>query len=233
MDRHDEVVANRDRNLCSAGRRRGAGIRDIVDKRRVGFVPDSGDKRYLAFEGGAHQALFVERPEILDRTAAATDDKNVRAVFRRHGVEAPNARLDLRGGPVALHERWPDNDADRKALPDPVENIADDRACRTGHHADGTRKIGEGLLVPLVEQAFGGQLFLALFQQRHEGARAGWPHEVCDELIVGPALIDRESALRDDLQAFFRLEWETGDRSLPHYRVQDGLVVLDVSIHVA
>ena len=56
------------------GARRSAAI---VDQRRVGLVADGGDQRDRRFGGGAHHLLLVERPQILDRAAAARDDQQV------------------------------------------------------------------------------------------------------------------------------------------------------------
>ena len=85
----------------------------------------------------------------------------------------------------------------------------------------------------LVEKTFGRELLLALLQQGHERTSPCRAHEVGDELIVGAALIDGQPAFGDDFKAFLWLEGQTLHRSLPHHRVQDRLVVLDVSIHVA
>ena len=84
-----------------------------------------------------------------------------------------------------------------------------------------------------LEQSFGGELFLAVFEQRHECASSGRPHCCRQHLIVGAACIDRQLTLGDNFQAFFGAEGESVDLTLPHDRIEDSLIVFDVGIHMA
>ena len=65
---------------------------------------------------------------------------------------------------------------------------------------------GSELLARLVEQAFGGELLLALLEQRHQRADAGRLQRLDDDLVIGAAGIGREPAGDDDFQPLLRLD---------------------------
>ena len=73
----DQVVANRDGALGRGRRRRRAQVGDEVRDREVGLVADRGDHRNAAGVDRARDRLLVERPQILQRAAAARDDDDV------------------------------------------------------------------------------------------------------------------------------------------------------------
>ena len=95
--RHDELRRRR--------RRRRAHVGHEVGDRHVGLVADRRDDRHRHARDRARDDLFVERPEILDRTAAAADDDDVDArhardrAQRRARFPAPRPRpARARGG---------------------------------------------------------------------------------------------------------------------------------------
>src|SRR3546814_20211049 len=74
------------------------------------------DRRDAAIGDRAHDDLFVERPQILDRPATARDDDQVGARHRptgRDGVEAANRIRDLRRRPITLNQTRPADDMRR------------------------------------------------------------------------------------------------------------------------
>ncbi len=150
-----------------------------------------------------------------------------------HGVEAAYAGFDFGGGFLALHQRGPDDDVDGEAVADAVEDVADDGAGRAGDDADDGGEEGDRLLALGVEETFGGELLLALFQELHQGADAGGAHLVGDQLVVGAAGIGGQAAFGDDFEAFLRLERQAAGVALPHDGVERRAFVLDVEIHVA
>ena len=98
---------------------------------------------------GAHRHLLVEGPEILDRAAAARDDQKVGARHRPpggDGVEAAHRRRDFLGRAVPLHAHRPDQHVARKAVAQPMQDVADHRAGRRGDDADDARQIRDRLL---------------------------------------------------------------------------------------
>ena len=66
-----ELVLGRDDDLGGGRRRRRAHVGDEVGNRHVGFVADRRDDRHRRPRDRARDDLLVERPEILDRSAAA------------------------------------------------------------------------------------------------------------------------------------------------------------------
>jgi hypothetical protein len=58
-------------------RRRGPATGDEIDQGHVGLMADRGDQLDQARGSGAHHDLLVERPQILDRAAAARDNEEV------------------------------------------------------------------------------------------------------------------------------------------------------------
>ena len=82
------------------GRRRGANVGDEVADGEVGLVADAADDRQDRLEHRACHRLLVERPQILDRAAAATHDQDVDlGAF----VGERDRRGDLGGGARTLH----------------------------------------------------------------------------------------------------------------------------------
>ena len=57
-------------------------IRREIDQRDVGLVSDGGYKRNHAGRCSAHHDLFVERPQILERSASPRDDNQVGTRYR-------------------------------------------------------------------------------------------------------------------------------------------------------
>ncbi len=66
-----------DGELRRAGRRRGAQIGDVVRQRIVGFVTDGGNDRDGGVQNRFQYDFFVERPQIFNRAAAASDNQDV------------------------------------------------------------------------------------------------------------------------------------------------------------
>ena len=78
----DKVRPYRNRLFCRGRGRGGPEVRGKVDERRIRLVSDRRNQRDLAGRGGAYHHLFVESPEVLEGTAAARHDDDVRP--RRH-----------------------------------------------------------------------------------------------------------------------------------------------------
>ena len=163
VDARQQLHAHRHRHLGGRGRRRRAHVGGEVDERHVGLVPDRGDQRDHARGHGPHHDLLVERPQVLERAAAARDDEEVGPADRpvqRQRVEAMDGGGDLLGGAVALHPHRPHDHVAREAVGEPVQDVADDGAGRRGDDADQLRQERQQLLARGVEQAFGGERFL-------------------------------------------------------------------------
>ena len=130
-----------------------------------------------------------------------------------------DGRRHFRAARLALHAHRPDDDMQRKAVLDAVDDVADHRAGRRGDDADDARHVGQELLAAGVEQAFGGQPPLALLQQRHQRAGAGRLEIVDDDLVFRRAGIGRQLAGGDDLHPLLGAEVQPAHRALPDHRV--------------
>ena len=88
IDARDELVFAGDDHLGGRRWRGRAQVGDEVGDRDVGLVADGGDRRHRAAGDRARDDLLVERPEILDRAAAAADDDDVDAAGPGDGADA-------------------------------------------------------------------------------------------------------------------------------------------------
>ena len=83
LDVERKLGAHRHRHFGGCGRRRRAAVGGKIDQRYVGLVSHRGNQRNEALRGRAHHDLFVERPQIFERAAAARDDDEDRAAAAR------------------------------------------------------------------------------------------------------------------------------------------------------
>ena len=93
-------------------------------------MSDRGDQRNHTRRCCAHHDLFIERPQVFERAAAARDDEEVGPgdrPNRRQAVEAVDRGGHLLGGAFALHPYRPEQDLTRKAAGEPMQNVADHR----------------------------------------------------------------------------------------------------------
>ena len=171
-------------------------------------MSDRGDERDEARRRRAHHDLLVERPQILERAAAARDDEQIRPRHRPalgQRVEAVDRGGNLERRALALHLHRPDQHAAREAVGEPVQDVANDRAGRRGDDADHRRQMRQQLLARFVEQAFGGEPLLALLEQRHERAEPGGLQRVDHDLVLRAARIGGEPPGDGDLEPGFGL----------------------------
>ena len=204
-DRRHQLGPDRHRHLGGRGRRRRAHVGGEVDQRRVGLVADRRDERDRALGRGAHHHLLVERPQILDRAAAARDDQQVGPRHRAAGwqrVEAADRGRDLVGAGLALHRHRPDQHAAREAVLEPVQDVADHRAGRRGDDADHARQERQRRL-----RAASNSPSAASLRRRSSSSAISAPSPagssaLDDDLVFRAARIGGERPVRDHLQPF-------------------------------
>ena len=155
-----------------------------------------------------------------------------RSVERKR-VEAMDGGGDLLGAAVALHAHRPHHHVARETVGEAMQNIADDGAGRRGDDADPLRQEGEELLARGVEQALGGELLLALLEERHERAEPRRLERLDHDLVFRPAGIGRQPAGDEDFEPFLGLETHAGERALKDHRLDLGAFVLEREIAVA
>ena len=215
---------------CSRGRRR-AEVGNEIDERRVGLVSHGRNQRNRAGGHGADHDFLVEAPEVFERAAAPRHDDDIG--LSRHVVEALDCRCDLGGRSLALHPHRPDDDMAGKALVEAMENVADHRTCGRGDDPDDPGQVGNGLLALSLEQAFGGELSLALFEQRHQRADARGLDVLDDDLIGRLLRIRSDLAGGDDLEPLLQFRAQPAEAAAPDHGVDLGTLVLDREIAVA
>ena len=197
--------ARRSRRRRSASARAG---RRRSRQGRVGLVADRGDERDRRVGDGAHHLLLVERPQILDRAAAAGDDQQVGPrLDRRQSRESRAAILAAAPSPctgTGHTMTWR-----RAAVREAVEDVADHRAGRRGDDADHARQERQLALARLVEQAFRGERPAALLEQA-PAARPRPASSIRSTTIwyLRSAGIGGELARRDHLDAVLGTEGE-------------------------
>ena len=199
-------------------------------------MADRSDQRDHARSRRAHHDLLVERPQILERTAAARDDEEIGPAHRSvegERVEAVDRGGDLLGAAIALYAHRPHDHVARKAVGEPMQNIADHGTRRRGHDADPLRQEREQLLARGLEQAFGGEFFLALLDKRHQRPDARRRERLDDDLVCRLAGISRQPAGDENFEPFLGLDAHARQRAPPDHRVDLGAFVLEREIAVA
>ena len=94
------------------------------------------------------------------------------------------------------------------AAGDDVEEVADDGAGGRGDDADGAGKGGQRALAGGVEEAFGVEALLELFEGELERAGADGFHGFGDELHLAALLVDADAAADEDVRG--RLQGGSG-----------------------
>ena len=84
------------------------------------------------------------------------------------------------------------------------------------------RQERQQLLSRRVEQAFGGELLLALLDQRHERAEPGGLERLDHDLVVRLAGIGGQPAGDEHLEPFLGLQPQAGERGPPDHRLDLG-----------
>ena len=191
IDARDELVLPRDDHLRGRRRRRRAQVGDEVGDRDVGLVADGRDHRHRAAGDRARHDLLVERPEILDRSAAAPDDDDVDA--RRPCAIAREPAGDVERGAFALHARRANHEVRvRVAAAQHVDDVAHGRAVERGDDADLAGQRGQRPLAAPVEQAFGREPLLQLLEGELQRAEPLGLEVLADDLILALRVVDAD-----------------------------------------
>jgi hypothetical protein len=134
-----ELRSIRHDQLGSRGGRRGPDVRGEVGQRDVDLVANAADHRQGVGNDGPHDALVVERPEVLHRATTAGEDRDRRRILAPSlvaelldvALEAPEGADDALDAPLPLDLAGDEDD--RREGPTAGEDLADvlpDRASR-------------------------------------------------------------------------------------------------------
>ena len=173
---------------AAARRRRRAVVGGVVDQRRVGLVPDAPRSRGMRLAATARttiSSLKLQRSsmEPPPRATISRSGRGTRPSASSALKPADRARRSLRPQPSPCTRTGQTMHARREAVVEPMEDVADHRAGRRGHHADDARQIGQLLLALGGEQPLGGELLPPLLEQRHQRAGAGRLDLLDDDLV--------------------------------------------------
>ena len=184
---------------------RGGGRTEVGDEiadGEIDFMADRGDDRDPGGVDRPRHPLLVEGPEILGGAPAASKDQHF-ALFKM--VRQPQGMNDLVPGFTTLDLDRVNDDLDgRKSTPEHGQDVADGGAGRGGNHADGSRQLGNGLLVRRVEQALGAQFDLEPFEGLSQRTLAGGLKALDDQLVIAARFIQADLRLEQDMIAVAR-----------------------------
>ncbi|MDR8853482.1 hypothetical protein FEP99_06531 [Burkholderia pseudomultivorans] len=222
--------ALRAREFGRAGRRRRAHVGRKVRDREIGFVPDAADDRQLARRDRARKRLVVERPQILDRAAAAAHQQYVDLAPRIGGL---HGRDQLLGRARTLHGCRIDDHRDvRRAARERGQHVAQRGGLQRRDDADRTRMSRQRPLALGREQSFGLELRLQAQERLVQAPLPGAPHGLDIELHLAARLVHRDDRAHLDPVAFARRELRILRAAAEHHAAHLRLLVLDREIPV-
>ncbi len=165
VQRGSKLTAHRHRHFRRCSRCGCALVGSEIAQRRVGFVAHSADHGNRRFGHGAHHRFLVKAPQILDRSAPARHDQQVRAWYcsaRLQRAKAAHGGCNLVGRTLPLHQHRPHDDMGRKTILQPVQNITNHCAGGRRHHTD---DLGcKGQAADIAKQPFGFETLAVLLQ---------------------------------------------------------------------
>ena len=193
-------------------------------------MPDCRDHGNFRVVDRAGNTLVVERPQILDRPAAAPGDKHVREL---PAVGVADGADDLGRCLNALHpHRQQQHLRDGIAPPQDADHVVYRRAGPARDDGDALRIGGQRALVRGIEQPLAAELLLELLEGDIEVADAVGGKTRAVKLIRTVARIDADAAGDDDLHAVFRAEAELRRSAAEHHAAHRTLAVLEREIVV-
>ena len=230
IDPRDELVAPRDHGLGRRRRRRRAEIGDEVGDGDVGLVADRGDDRHRACGDGARDDLLVERPEILDRPAAARDDA------RRPRRARARSRAG-RGRYPARRHRPARAPAGSRRAPAGSVGPAPTMSRIAAPSSDVTTPIfrgstGSGRLRACVEQSLRPSRRFSCSKASCSAPSPRGSSVLADDLIFALRLVDAQPSAHDDVLAVLGLEFQQPDGRPEHHAADLRAAVLQCEVEV-
>ena len=191
-------------------------------------MPDGRYDRDVRIIDRARDPLIVERPQVLDRTAAAAGDDQVADLI---AISIPDGPGDLRRRLRPLHAHGQQHNlAVRPAFAEHADDIAHGRTRRRRDDGDPLRKCRQRLFVCTVKQALFLELLLELLISGIQVTHAARDEPRAVELIRAVARIDRDAADRRDTHAARRAKAQRLRAAAKHHAPQTALGVLECEI---
>ncbi len=178
---------------------RGARIGREVRDGEVDLVPDARDHGQPAGAYGARDPLVVERPQILERAAAAGEDQHLALGARASRLQRRDQRR--RGGRTLHHRRIDEDPYGRETAREDVQDVAQRGSRWRGDHADTPRKARQAAFALERKQTLGRELRFQALELAPQRADARLLQVLDDELVLAPRLVDADAAADQHLRA--------------------------------
>ncbi len=183
----------------------GAQIGDEIGDRDIGLVAHRRHHRHRTGGDGARDRLFVERPQVFERAAAAAYNHQVGPTG---AAEPLDGAADFFDRPLALHLRRKEADVQPwKSASEDLYHVGDGGAARRRDDADLARKAGQWALALLGEEALRRELLLKLLEGHLERAEPLRLQQFHEQLIFAASLIDIDAAARQYGEPIVRAEF--------------------------
>src|SRR6202163_550722 len=177
----------------------GARIGREVRDGEVDLVPDPRDHGQAARAYGARDPVVVERPQILERAAAAGEDQHLALGARRGGLQRRDQR---RHGGRPLHRRRIDEHRRRRITPrEDMQNVAQCGPGWRGDHADTLWKPRQTSFALDRKQTFRCQLRFQALELAPQRADTRLLQVLDDELVLPARLVHADAAADQHLRA--------------------------------
>ena len=153
---------------------------------------------------GARHDFFVERPQIFERAAAASEDQHIDSLLT---IEKLHGADDFRGGAIALDAHGIQRQMHVvEAAAQDAHDVADGRARRRSDEADAAREHRQRLFSLGGKQAFGFQAFFQLVEGELQRAQADRLDVLDVNLIFAAGFVDADGTAYGDVQAVLGAE---------------------------
>ena len=195
--------------------RRSADVRGEIGQGDVCLVADPADDRDAVADDGAHDRLVVECPEVLERPAAAGQDRHRGSLLGQPGgrtlgrvaLDLAERRDQAPWRRVALDlGRDQDDAGQRPAASQDVADVLPDGAGGAGDDSDRRRSCGKRPLAGRVEQALRGEPGLERLEPQGQVAEPRRLDRLDVELERSLRLEQVDPSVCHDAQAGLRLE---------------------------
>ena len=219
-------LSRRSSQFGSRRRRRRAQVGRQVRQGHVGLVSNTADQRNGRSTHRAHQTLVIERPQVLERAAAAAQDQGLDVGMPVRDLDR-GAQRHRRIG--TLDRTRIDDDADMRCpARQRRQHVVQRRGRSRGDDADRLREGGQRPLGRLIEKPFLVEASAKSKVAFVQGARPASLHRLDDQLQLATRTVDTQPASCVDGLAVGWREVEQARRAAEHRAPQGTLASLSI-----
>ena len=179
-------------------------------------MADSRNDRNLRIINGVSNRFLIKRPEILNRTSAASDNKHIAGI---KAVELFDCRNNLRRGIFSLNRNRLKNNLGKRITP--LKNSQDIMNCGSGrrsYHTYPFRKLRKRLFVFIREHSLLIKLSFKLFKGKIQRTLPVGDHILAVKLINAVALKNGDVSPDNHFHSVFNLKTDSFGGGTEHYR---------------